>query len=203
VDVEYEELPVITDGRHSMDDGAPVIREDLVGSSDGAHGKRIHDNHIFRWDVGDADATDKAFADAPLTVSEDITYQRVHPCPLETCGCVSDFDKIRGELTVYLTSQAPHVVRTVVSMLSGIAESKIHVIAPDIGGGFGGKVGVYPGYVCAIVGRRSRAIIICAARSRRTAGVVSRACESMSSQTMARSIPARIRPSSRRACSVS
>jgi len=152
VEVEYEELPVITDGRHSMAEGAPVIREDLQGQDEGAHGERIHPNHIFRWDVGDAKATDKAFDGAPVTVSEDITYQRVHPCPLETCGCVSDFDKIAGELTIYLTSQAPHVVRTVVSMLSGIAESKVHVIAPDIGGGFGNKVGVYPGYVCAIVG---------------------------------------------------
>ena len=152
VEVEYEELPVIIDGRHSMDDDAPVIREDLQGQDAGAHGERIHHNHVFRWDVGDADATDKAFEGATVTVSEDITYQRVHPCPMETCGCVSDFDKISGELTVYLTSQAPHVVRTVVSMLSGIAESKVHVIAPDIGGGFGNKVGVYPGYVCAIVG---------------------------------------------------
>lgn len=152
VDVEYEELPVIIDGRRSMDDEAPVIREDLQGKEEGAHGERIHHNHVFRWDVGDAEATDKAFDNAPVTVSEDISYQRVHPCPLETCGCVSDFDKIKGELTVYLTSQAPHVVRTVVSMLSGIPESKIHVIAPDIGGGFGNKVGVYPGYVCAIVG---------------------------------------------------
>jgi carbon-monoxide dehydrogenase large subunit len=152
VEVEYEDLDVLIDPFIAMDDGAPVIREDLEGQTAGAHGDRIHHNHIFRWDVGDAEETDKAFDAAPVTVSEDISYQRVHPCPLETCGCVSDFDKVRGELKVYLTSQAPHVVRTVVSMLSGIAESKVHVIAPDIGGGFGNKVGVYPGYVCAIVG---------------------------------------------------
>jgi len=75
----------------------------------------------------------------------------VHPCPLETCGCVASFDKVRGDLTVYITSQAPHVVRTVVGMLSSIPESKIRIISPDIGGGFGNKVGVYPGYVVAIV----------------------------------------------------
>ncbi len=152
VEVEYDELPVLTDPRQAMSDDAPVIRDDIKDATEGAHGERIHHNHIFRWDVGDAAATDSAFDSAPVTVSEDISYQRVHPCPLETCGCVSDFDKIKGELKVYLTSQAPHVVRTVVSMLSGIAESKVHVIAPDIGGGFGNKVGVYPGYVCAIVG---------------------------------------------------
>ena len=60
-------------------------------------------------------------------------------------------DKVKGELTVWGTFQAPHVVRTVASLLSGIPEAKIHIIAPDIGGGFGNKVGVYPGYVCAIV----------------------------------------------------
>jgi carbon-monoxide dehydrogenase large subunit len=58
---------------------------------------------------------------------------------------------VRGELTTYMTSQAPHVVRTVVSLLSGLPESKIRIVSPDIGGGFGNKVGVYPGYVCAIV----------------------------------------------------
>ena len=91
------------------------------------------------------------FAGAPVTVKELISYQRVHPCPLETCACVASFDKIKGELTVWGTFQAPHVVRTVASILSGIPEHKIRIIAPDIGGGFGNKVGVYPGYVCAIV----------------------------------------------------
>jgi carbon-monoxide dehydrogenase large subunit len=70
---------------------------------------------------------------------------------METCGCVASFDKINEHLTVHMTSQAPHVVRTVVSMLSGIPESKIRIISPDIGGGFGNKVGIYPGYVVSIV----------------------------------------------------
>jgi carbon-monoxide dehydrogenase large subunit len=70
---------------------------------------------------------------------------------METCGCVASFDKINEQLTVHITSQAPHVVRTVVSMLSGIPESKIRIISPDIGGGFGNKVGIYPGYVVSIV----------------------------------------------------
>ena len=80
-----------------------------------------------------------------------ISYPRVHPCPLETCQCVASFDKIRGELTLWGTFQAPHVIRTVGSLISKIPEHKIHVIAPDIGGGFGNKVGAYPGYICAIV----------------------------------------------------
>ncbi|MEY4730579.1 MAG: aerobic-type carbon monoxide dehydrogenase, large subunit CoxL/CutL s, partial [Pseudomonadota bacterium] len=151
VEVEYEELQAVVDPFEALKPGAPVLREDLAGKTEGAHGKRHHHNHIFTWDAGDKEATDKAFASAPVTVKEDLFYPRVHPCPLETCGCVASFDPIRGELTTYITSQAPHIVRTVVSMLSGIPESKVRIISPDIGGGFGNKVPIYPGYVCAIV----------------------------------------------------
>ena len=151
VQVDYEELPVVIDPYEALKPGAPVIREDLAGKTSGAHGPREHHNHIFTWDAGDKAAADAAFDAAPVTVKEHIFYPRVHPCPLETCGCVASFDPVRGELTTYMTSQAPHVVRTVVSLLSGIPESKVRIVSPDIGGGFGNKVGVYPGYVCAIV----------------------------------------------------
>ena len=151
IEVDYEELPALVDPFQALAPDAPVLREDLEGKTAGAHGARKHHNHIFTWEVGDAAATGRAFADAEVTVKELVSYQRVHPCPLETCGCVASMDKVRGELTVYGTFQAPHVVLTVASILCGIPEAKIHVIAPDIGGGFGNKVGVYPGYVCAIV----------------------------------------------------
>jgi aerobic carbon-monoxide dehydrogenase large subunit len=151
VEVEYEELPAIVDPHKSMAKDAPVIREDIAHKDEVGHGKRTHPNHIFTWEAGDKAATDAAFANAAVTVKEEILNPRVHPCPMETCGCVASFDKVTGQLTVYLTSQAPHLVRTVVAMLSGIPESKIRIIGGDIGGGFGNKVPVYPGYVCAIV----------------------------------------------------
>ncbi len=151
VEVEYEELPAVIDPFEALKPGAPVLREDLAGKTEGAHGKRTHPNHIFTWEAGDKDGTDAVFAKASVVVKEQILYPRVHPCPMETCGCVASFDAVRGELTTWMTSQAPHVVRTVVSMLSGIPESKVRIISPDIGGGFGNKVPVYPGYVCAIV----------------------------------------------------
>ncbi|MEJ2381429.1 MAG: aerobic carbon-monoxide dehydrogenase large subunit [Gammaproteobacteria bacterium] len=151
VEVEYEELPVLVDAKKAMEPDAPIVRDDLVGKDNAGQGKRLHDNHIFTWEVGDKDNTDKVFQSAEVTVKQELLNPRVHPCPLETCGCVASFDKVRGDLTVYMTSQAPHVVRTVVSLLSGLAESKIRVVSPDIGGGFGNKVGVYPGYVVAIV----------------------------------------------------
>jgi len=151
VEVEYEELPVLIDPFQSMAPDAPVLRPDLDGKMEGAHGPRKHHNHIFTWEVGDKDETSKAFAEADVTVKEMISYHRTHPSPLETCQCVASMDKVKGELTVWGTFQAPHVIRTVASLLSTIPEHKIHVIAPDIGGGFGNKVGAYPGYICSIV----------------------------------------------------
>jgi len=108
------------------------LREDLAGKTEGAHGKRYHPNHIFTWEAGDKAAADAAFASAAVTVKQEMFYPRVHPCPLETCGCVASFDPVRGELTTWMTSQAPHVVRTVVSMLSGIPESKVRNHFPPI-----------------------------------------------------------------------
>lgn len=151
VEVEYEELPVLTDPFKSLDEDAPVLRPDLDGKMVGAHGPRKHHNHIFTWEVGDKDETSRAFSEADVTVKEMISYHRTHPSPLETCQCVASMDKVKGELTVWGTFQAPHVIRTVASLLSTIPEHKIHVIAPDIGGGFGNKVGAYPGYICSIV----------------------------------------------------
>jgi len=151
VEVEYEQVPCNVDPFKAMADGAPMIREDLKDKPDGAHGTRKHYNHIFNWQAGNKTETDAAFAKADVTIKEMIAYPRVHPCPLETCQCVASFDKIKGELTLYGTFQAPHVIRTVGSLISKIPEHKIHVIAPDIGGGFGNKVGAYSGYICAIV----------------------------------------------------
>jgi len=151
VEVDYEELPVINDPHKSMDADAPVLREDIKDKMEGAHGTRKHNNHIFLWEVGDKQETEKALVDAHVVVEEKITYQRVHPCPLETCGCVASMDKINGKLTVWGTFQAPHAIRTVASMITNIAEHNIRIISPDIGGGFGNKVGVYPGYICSIV----------------------------------------------------
>lgn len=151
VEVDYEELPVIVDPFKALEPGATVLREDIAGTLTGAHGPRRHPNHIFLWETGEKEATEQALDAAEVVAEEMVYYHRTHPCPLETCGCVASMDKVNGKLTVWGTFQAPHVVRTVASLLSGIEEHNIRVVSPDIGGGFGNKVGVYPGYVCAIV----------------------------------------------------
>jgi aerobic carbon-monoxide dehydrogenase large subunit len=143
INVEYEPLPAVIDAERALDPGAPVIRDDVTGKAD---------NHIFDWSAGDQAAADAAFAAADVVVAQDMLYPRVHPAPLETCGAVADMDEITGKLTIWSTSQAPHAHRTLYSLFLGLPEHKIRVISPDIGGGFGNKVPVYPGYVCAIVG---------------------------------------------------
>jgi carbon-monoxide dehydrogenase large subunit len=150
IEVEYEELPVITDPFESLKSDV-VLREDLAGQTEGAHGPRKHHNHIFTWEQGDEDGTNQVIDNADVVATESMYYHRTHPCPLETCGSVASMDKVNGKLTLWGTFQAPHVVRTVASLLSGIEEHNIRVVSPDIGGGFGNKVGVYPGYVCSIV----------------------------------------------------
>ena len=141
VEVEYEELPVLVDPHKATAPDAPILREDREEKS----------NHIFHWEVGDKSATEKAFQSAPVKALVDAVSQRCHPAPLETCGCVADFNKATEKLTVYLTSQAPHAHRTLLALVGGIPEQNIRVVSPDIGGGFGNKVPIYPGYVCAVV----------------------------------------------------
>jgi carbon-monoxide dehydrogenase large subunit len=143
IDVTYEPLPPVIDARHALDPGAPLIRDDLPGRTS---------NHIFDWEAGDAERTDAVFRAAEVTIAQDMLYPRVHPAPLETCGAVAHYEPIAGKLTIWETTQAPHAHRTLYAMVSGLPEHKIRVISPDIGGGFGNKVPIYPGYVCAVVG---------------------------------------------------
>ncbi len=143
IDVEYDMLPPVVDVRRALEPDAPVIRDDLEGKAD---------NHCFDWETGDEAATQAVFDKADVVVKQDIVYPRVHPAPMETCGCVADYERVDGKLTLWATSQAPHAHRTVYALVAGLPEHKIRVIAPDIGGGFGNKVPIYPGYVCSIVG---------------------------------------------------
>jgi carbon-monoxide dehydrogenase large subunit len=143
IDVEYEALPPVIDARKALDPDAPVIRTDIEGKAD---------NYIFDWESGDKAKTDEVFARADVVVTQDMLYPRVHPAPMETCGSVADMDKVTGKLTIWCTTQAPHAHRTIYALVAGLPEHKIRIISPDIGGGFGNKVGVYPGYVCSVVG---------------------------------------------------
>ncbi len=141
IEVDYQPLDAVVDPYAAMKPDAPLLRED----------REQKDNHIFHWEVGDREGTENTLASSPIVVKEFIRMPRVHPAPVEPCGCIADYQKSTGKMTWYVTSQAPHAHRTVLAMVSGLPEHMIHVISPDIGGGFGNKVPVYPGYVCSIV----------------------------------------------------
>ncbi|HEX5700686.1 MAG TPA: aerobic carbon-monoxide dehydrogenase large subunit, partial [Rubrobacter sp.] len=142
IDVDYEPVDPVIDSRKALDEGVPVIRDDKEGKDD---------NSIFFWEAGDKEATGKAFEEAEVRVRQEMYYPRIHPAPMETCGAVADYDVSTGEMTIHLTSQAPHAHRTLFAIVSGLPEHQIRIISPDIGGGFGNKVPIYPGYVCAAV----------------------------------------------------
>jgi carbon-monoxide dehydrogenase large subunit len=140
IDVDYEPLEPVVTPQRALEADAPVIRSDKEDQKD---------NHIYHWENGDKDATDAAFSAAEVVVKLDTFYPRSHPAPIETCGCVADINPATGQATIYMTSQAPHAIRTVFALVAGLPEENIRIISPDLGGGFGNKVPVYPGYVVA------------------------------------------------------
>src|ERR1700739_7084 len=123
VEVDYEELPVLVDAKKATDKSSPILREDREEKT----------NHIFHWEVGDKQATEQEMKSAPVTALVKAFFPRCHPAPLETCGCVIDFNSATGKLTAWITSQAPHAHRTVFALVAGLPEQNIRVISPDIG----------------------------------------------------------------------
>jgi carbon-monoxide dehydrogenase large subunit len=140
IEVDYEPLQAVVTPQQALEEGAPLIRDDKEGQES---------NAIYHWEAGDAEATDRAFAEADRVVSLDTFYPRCHPSPLECCGCVADVNPATGKATIYMTSQAPHAHRTLFAIVAGLPEHQIRIVSPDIGGGFGNKVPIYPGYVVA------------------------------------------------------
>ncbi len=138
--VDYEPLPAVVNPFDALEEGAPLIRDDKEGQTD---------NRVYHWEAGDAEATEEAFLEAHKIITVDTHYPRSHPSPLECCGCVADLDPASHRAKIYMTSQAPHAIRTVFALVTGLPEQNIQIISPDIGGGFGNKVPVYPGYVVA------------------------------------------------------
>lgn len=140
VAVEYEPLPAVVDPFKALTDET-IVRED----------KELKTNRIWHWEAGDKEATDKVFTEAAHVVKQYMHIPRIHVASIETCGMVANYNPATGKMQLYMTTQAPHAIRTVFALVSGLPEHKIQVISPDIGGGFGGKVPVYPGYVvCAV-----------------------------------------------------
>src|ERR1700760_1893285 len=133
VTIEYEELPAVTDMRSAIKAGAPQLHPEAPG------------NVVYDWALGDEAATNAAFSKAANVVSLELTNNRLVPNAMEPRAAIADYDAAEEHFTLYTTSQNPHVARLVLSAFYNIApENKLRVIAPDVGGGFGSKIFIYP-----------------------------------------------------------
>src|SRR5205807_4771303 len=131
--VDYEELPVVSDVRAAIKPGAPQLHPEAPG------------NVVYDWALGDEAAVKEAFAKAANVVTLDLTNNRLVPNAMEPRAAIADYDTAEEHFTLWTTSQNPHVARLVLSAFYNIApEHKLRVIAPDVGGGFGSKIYIYP-----------------------------------------------------------
>ncbi|MDP8958519.1 MAG: xanthine dehydrogenase family protein molybdopterin-binding subunit [Actinomycetota bacterium] len=129
--VDYEELPAVTDARRATEEGAPQLHQDRPG------------NLAFHWKVSGGDV-ESAFRQADVVVREQIINQRLVPNAMEPRSALARFDLAEGAVTLWATSQNPHIARFLLSLDTGIAEHKIRVISQEVGGGFGSKIPHYP-----------------------------------------------------------
>ncbi|WP_025032740.1 xanthine dehydrogenase family protein molybdopterin-binding subunit [Bradyrhizobium sp. DOA9] len=131
--VDYEELPAVADMRAAIKPGAPQLHPEAPG------------NQVYDWVIGDEGAVNAAFSKAANVVKLDVTNNRLAPNAMEPRAAIADYDTAEEHFTLYTTSQNPHVARLVLSAFYNIApEHKLRVIAPDVGGGFGSKIFIYP-----------------------------------------------------------
>ena len=134
IEVEWEPLPVVVDAKKATQPGVVQIHENAPN------------NIVMDWNCGDLAATEKALAASDVVVKQSITNQRLIPNPIETRGCMAQYNPASEEYTVWVTSQAPHVMRLLMTaFVFGINETKMRVISPQIGGGFGSKDFPIPG----------------------------------------------------------
>ena len=134
IEVDYDPLPTVIDPEAASQSGAPQLHDDIDG------------NQAFHWTVSGGDV-DAAFAEAEtngVIIKDRILQQRLIPNAMETRSAVAQYNRASGELTLWNTTQNPHIARFLCSVVTGVPEDKLRVIAPEVGGGFGSKIAVYP-----------------------------------------------------------
>ncbi|CAA9534054.1 MAG: Aerobic carbon monoxide dehydrogenase (quinone), large chain, partial [uncultured Rubrobacteraceae bacterium] len=130
IEVDYEVLPAVVDVEAALEEGSPLVHEDL-GT-----------NKCYTWPLGTGDI-DKAFEDADVVVRGRYVQQRLIPSAIEPRAVVVNPEPATGNLTVYTSTQVPHFVKDILAIMCGVSDTKLRVVAPDVGGGFGGKLNVY------------------------------------------------------------
>ena len=137
VEVEYEPLPSVVDALEATKDGAPLLYNIVPNNID------------FRWEVRGGDP-EKAFEEAEVVVKDRIINQRLIPNAIEPRAALAQYNSGLGDLTLWSTTQNPHIARYLISLVTDIPEHKIRVIAPEVGGGFGSKIPLYPDEIVAV-----------------------------------------------------
>ncbi len=133
IDVDYEPLDAVVDAKAAAEDGAPQVHDETPN------------NTSFYWAIGEREAIDAAMAKADKVVELDLINQRLAPNAMEPRACAAEWSDFSGEMTVWTSSQNPHLIRLLMSIATlGLAENKLRVISPDVGGGFGSKIFHYP-----------------------------------------------------------
>src|SRR6266511_609965 len=130
VDVDYDELPVVTDMEEALKEGAHVIHE------------QFGTNKVYTWSLANGDV-DKVFSEAPVVVKERYYHPRLIPNAIEPRGVLVQPAVASGEFTIWSATQVPHFLRTLIALTLGISENRIRAIAPEVGGGFGSKLNAY------------------------------------------------------------
>ena len=142
VDVDYEPLDAVVDLEEALEDGAPLVHEEF-GT-----------NKCYTWPLASGEV-DEVFSNAPVVVKERYVHPRLIPNAIETRAIVVQPVPAQGEFTMWSATQVPHIAKVTLSLTCGIPESKLRVIAPEVGGGFGSKLQVYPEEaICLVVARK-------------------------------------------------
>ena len=142
VEVDYDPLDPVLDLEGALEPGAPAVHEDLG------------DNRCYTWGLANGDV-DGVFSQAPVVVRERYLHPRIIPNAIEPRAIVVQPSPAQGELTMWSATQIPHIVRTTMALTCGIPETKLRVIAPDVGGGFGSKLQVYgEEAICLVLARK-------------------------------------------------
>jgi aerobic carbon-monoxide dehydrogenase large subunit len=136
IEVDYEPLPAVVDAEKATQPGAPQIHENAPN------------NIVLDWSCGDQAGTEAALKGSEVVLKEHLINQRLIPTAMEPRGAIAQYSSATEEWTIWETSQAPHVHRLLIAaFVLGVPENKIRVIVPQVGGGFGSKIYLYPEYV--------------------------------------------------------
>jgi carbon-monoxide dehydrogenase large subunit len=134
IDVDYEDLPVVVDAKKAMEPGAPLLHPQFDPQT----------NVCISMPQGDKEATDAAFREADVVIDQWMVNHRLVPNAMEPRGVVANWDPGMETLTVWSSTQVPHLLKSLLANLIRVPEHKVRVIAPEVGGGFGSKIDVYP-----------------------------------------------------------